>query len=151
MTAKIRTAAKAMTTAAVALVLGVTAIGAYAQPRPEIRNDQRHDNRRDNDRRVDDRRDHRNDGRPDVRHDNRRPNPPGHMRQDYPRGAGPDHRWHRGDRVPPAYRTRSYVVEDWRGHRLSAPPRGYHWVQYGGDYLLVAIATGVIASMILSN
>lgn len=66
-------------------------------------------------------------------------------------GAGPDHRWVRGSRIPPQYRTRHYVVNDWRGHRLSAPPRGYHWVQNGGDYLLVAIASGVIAQLILSN
>jgi Ni/Co efflux regulator RcnB len=43
------------------------------------------------------------------------------------------------------------VVEDWRGHRLSAPPRGYHWVQTGADYVLVAIATGVILQLLLSN
>jgi Ni/Co efflux regulator RcnB len=67
------------------------------------------------------------------------------------RGAGPDQAFHRGSRLPAQYRTRQYVVEDWRGHRLSAPPRGYHWVQSGGDYLLVAIATGVIMQLILSN
>ena len=50
----------------------------------------------------------------------------------------------------PQYRSHHYVVNDWRGHHLSAPPRGYHWIQNGGDYLLVAIATGVIASMVLS-
>jgi Ni/Co efflux regulator RcnB len=67
------------------------------------------------------------------------------------RGAGPDHEFHRGDRLPPEYRHRSYVVDDWRGHRLSAPPRGYHWVQVGGDYVLVAIATGVIMQLLLNN
>lgn len=148
MTARIRTAAKTMTTAAVAMVLGVSAIGVQAQPaRPDITRDYRND-RYDNDRRG---HDYRHDNRYDNHHDNRRPNPPGHMHDNYPRGAGPDHRWHRGDRVPPAYRTRGYVVEDWRGHRLSAPPRGYNWVQYGGDYLLIAIATGVITTMVLGN
>ena len=67
------------------------------------------------------------------------------------RGAGPDHRWFKGSRVPPQYRSRHYVVNDWRGHRLSAPPRGYHWVQYGSDYLLVAIASGVIAQLVLGS
>jgi Ni/Co efflux regulator RcnB len=43
------------------------------------------------------------------------------------------------------------VVEDWPRHRLSAPPAGYHWVQTGSDYLLVAIATGVIAQLLLNN
>jgi len=45
----------------------------------------------------------------------------------------------------PQYRSRQYVVEDWRGHRLHQPPHGYQWVQVGGDYVLVAIATGIIA------
>ncbi|WP_426174325.1 RcnB family protein [Massilia sp. TWR1-2-2] len=27
------------------------------------------------------------------------------------------------------YRGSRYVVNDWRGRHLSAPPRGYHWVQ----------------------
>jgi len=88
--------------------------------------------------------DHR--GGPDRRMDHRGPD-----RRADGRGAGPDHNWHRGDRLPVQYRSRQYVVDDWRGHRLSAPPRGYHWVQTGGDYVLVAIATGVIASLILNQ
>jgi Ni/Co efflux regulator RcnB len=83
------------------------------------------------------------------RHD-RRPGPPPHAHGGR-HGAGPQHNWVRGSRIPPQYRTRHYVVNDWRGHRLSPPPRGYHWVQNGGDYLLVAIATGVIAQLILSQ
>jgi len=77
-----------------------------------------------------------------------RPRPP-HGRPAY--GSGPNRGWYRGDRVPPQYRSRQYVVNNWRAHRLSAPPRGYHWVQYGADYMLVAIATGVIAQLILAN
>ncbi len=67
------------------------------------------------------------------------------------RGAGPDHQYRRGDRLPNEYRGRQYVVDDWRGHHLSAPPRGYHWVQSGSDYILVAIATGVILQLLLNN
>ena len=63
------------------------------------------------------------------------------------RGAGPNHDWRRGDRLPAEYRHRNYVVDDWRGHQLSAPPRGYHWVQAGGDYVLAAIATGIILNL----
>lgn len=66
-------------------------------------------------------------------------------------GTGPQRGWYRGDRVPMHYRSRQYVVNDWRAHRLSPPPRGYHWVQYGADYMLVAIATGVILQLILAN
>lgn len=67
------------------------------------------------------------------------------------RGAGPERSYYRGDRLPLQYRSRQYVVNDWRGHHLNAPPRGYHWVQSGGDYILVAIATGVILQLLLSN
>jgi len=67
------------------------------------------------------------------------------------RGAGPNHQFYRGQRLPAEYRSRQYVVDDWRGHNLSAPPRGYHWVQSGGDYILVAIATGVILQLLLNH
>ena len=67
------------------------------------------------------------------------------------RGVGPNHSWYRGDRLPYEYRTRHYVVDDWRSHHLYAPPRGYQWVQSGGDYLLVAVATGIIASILLNQ
>jgi Ni/Co efflux regulator RcnB len=67
------------------------------------------------------------------------------------RGAGPNHAFHKGERLPVEYRHRQYVVDDWRGHHLSAPPRGYHWVQTGGDYVLIAIATGLIVQLLLNN
>jgi Ni/Co efflux regulator RcnB len=75
---------------------------------------------------------------------------PGHA-EDRGRGAGPDHNFYRGGRLPPQYRGHQGVVNDWRNHRLSAPPRGYHWVQTGADYVLVAIATGIIAQIILGQ
>jgi Ni/Co efflux regulator RcnB len=94
-------------------------------------------------------------GRGDPHQDGQRGNPHRNGQHGDPhqgeRGAGPDHHYYRGDRLPVEYRGRSYVVEDWRGHRLSAPPRGYHWVQVGGDYVLVAIATGVILQLLLNN
>ena len=48
-----------------------------------------------------------------------------------------NHRWNRGERIPPEYRDRQFVIDDWREHRLAPPPRGYHWVGVGGDYYLV--------------
>ena len=68
-----------------------------------------------------------------------------------PRGAGPNHDMRRGGRLPSQYRGNQYVVNDWQGHHLNRPPRGQHWVQTGGDYVLVAIATGVIANVLLNN
>ncbi len=82
---------------------------------------------------------HDNDRRDNGRHYGERRDDRGH------------HHWRRGDRLPTEYRSRQYVVDDWRGHHLSAPPRGYHWVQANGDYVLVAIATGVIASILLNQ
>ena len=91
---------------------------------------------------------------PQARPGHRPHKPPPHARGAHfhgQRGAGPQHNWYRGARIPPPYRGGHYVVNDWRMHRLAPPPRGYHWVQYGPDYLLVAIATGVIAQIIFSN
>lgn len=60
--------------------------------------------------------------------------------------------YHRGGYVPRAYRGPTYVVSDWRVHHLRPPPRGYHWVRGdSGDFLLVAITTGIIASIIASG
>jgi Ni/Co efflux regulator RcnB len=67
------------------------------------------------------------------------------------RGVGPNYEYYRGDRLPIEYRHRNYVVDDWRGHHLSAPPRGYQWVQSGSDYILVAIATGIILQLLLNH
>ncbi|PWF39071.1 hypothetical protein C7C56_027575 [Massilia glaciei] len=44
-----------------------------------------------------------------------------------------------------------YVVSDYRRHRLHAPQHGYHWVQSGNDFALVAIATGLIAQVLLNR
>ena len=65
-------------------------------------------------------------------------------------GAGPEHRYHRGDRLPPEARQSVMVVQDWRDHRLDPPPRGHDWVRLGSDFGLVAAATGIIAQVILS-
>jgi Ni/Co efflux regulator RcnB len=76
-------------------------------------------------------------------------------RHDGQRGqwASPPHRYQRGDYLPYQLRQRHYYVNDWRSHhQLYAPPHGYHWVQAdGGDYLLVAIATGLIANLLLNQ
>jgi Ni/Co efflux regulator RcnB len=46
--------------------------------------------------------------------------------------------WQRGERV------------DYREHHLRAPPRGYEWREVDGRFILGAIATGVIADIILN-
>jgi Ni/Co efflux regulator RcnB len=39
---------------------------------------------------------------------------------------------------------------DYRTYHLKAPPRGYEWRQVDGNYVLAAVATGVIASAIVA-
>jgi Ni/Co efflux regulator RcnB len=59
------------------------------------------------------------------------------------------HHWRKGQRLAP--NQRRYVVNDWNRRGLRAPPRGYHWVRENnnsGDYILVAAATGIIASIL---
>lgn len=73
----------------------------------------------------------------------------GEQQRYYYGARGPE--WRRGGYLPHEYRNHQYVVDDWRGHRLSRPPRGYQWVQVGNDYVLAAIATGLIANLILNQ
>ena len=54
------------------------------------------------------------------------------------------HRWIRGERLPLAFYARPYVVDDFYGYGLYAPPRGYHWVRVDGDAVLAAVATGIV-------
>lgn len=72
-------------------------------------------------------------------------------RDEHERGAGPRHDYHKGDRLRAEDRRNEYVVNDWRERRLHEPPRGYHWVRSGDDFVLAAIATGVIADIALNH
>ena len=59
--------------------------------------------------------------------------------------------WRRGDRLP-TYARQHYREVDWRRERLRQPPRGYHYVRDDrGEVLLVAVATGVILSILLNS
>ncbi|KAB1086920.1 hypothetical protein F4V91_11090 [Neorhizobium galegae] len=60
-------------------------------------------------------------------------------------------RWSKGHRMTAAERRRMAEVRDYRRSRLSAPPRGYHWVKVDNDFLLVGIASGVISSFIVAR
>jgi len=91
--------------------------------------------------------DHRNDHRDDRRdwHDNRRD---WHDDRHDRRGPPPHARWERGHR----YDGRVIIVNDYRVRHLREPPRGYHWVRAednASEFLLVAIATGIIADIAL--
>ncbi|THD52794.1 RcnB family protein [Phenylobacterium sp.] len=65
---------------------------------------------------------------PYVRHD------------EWKHGYHMDHRdWDRGARI------------DWRARHLRRPPHGYEWREVDGNYVLAAVATGVIASLIANS
>lgn len=68
----------------------------------------------------------------------------------HPPAYGRHARWQRGHYLPVEYRQSRYVV---RHHhpQLYAPPRGHHWIQVNGEFLLVAAATGLIAHAILNH
>ena len=60
-------------------------------------------------------------------------------------------RWQRGGYLPYEYRGNSYHVNNWNAHPgLYAPPYGHQWVNVGSDYLLVALATGLIANLLVN-
>ncbi|ACG79038.1 conserved hypothetical protein [Phenylobacterium zucineum HLK1] len=54
--------------------------------------------------------------------------------------------WRRGAYVPRAYR--SYYVQDPYYYGLRAPPRGHRWVYADGNFVLMALATGLIAEVV---
>ena len=43
------------------------------------------------------------------------------------------------------------VVVSYRDHHLRRPPRGYEWRQVDGNFVLAAVTTGLIASIILAG
>lgn len=75
----------------------------------------------------------------------------GHDRYVSVYSAGPRHEFRRGGYLPRHYRGSRYVVHDYRGRYLGAPHRGHQWVQVGNDYLLVALATGLITQVLVNN
>ncbi|MBN9024365.1 RcnB family protein [Kaistia sp. MMO-174] len=70
----------------------------------------------------------------------------GYEQQHGKQAKKPQHRkhWSKGQRVPSQYRGDRI---DYKRHNLKAPPRGYQWVENDGQYLMIGIATGVIAAI----
>jgi Ni/Co efflux regulator RcnB len=70
----------------------------------------------------------------------------------YERHAQADRPHYERGGYAPQWRNERYWVRDWRARNLYAPPRGYQWVQTDtGDLLLMAVASGLIANVILSQ
>ena len=58
-------------------------------------------------------------------------------------------RWERGGYLPRYYWGRDYVVYDYGRYGLRPPPYGYRWYNVNGDYVLAAIAGGLIADALI--
>ncbi|RBD65798.1 hypothetical protein BRM52_02605, partial [Xanthomonas oryzae pv. oryzae] len=66
----------------------------------------------------------------------------------YRPGPPPRPYWARGQR----YHGPVYVVNDYDRYDLRRPPYGYRWQRDDrGNLLLVAIATGIIADLVINN
>jgi Ni/Co efflux regulator RcnB len=135
---------------AVMVACGLTPLAqAHDHHGPDDRGPQQHQGTRD------DHRDHRDHGGPDHR------GPQGDRRHD----SGPDrhqmherdhfawrgHDFRKGHPMPHGFHDDGYRVSDWRGRGLPAPPSGHHWSYIDGNYVLIAAATGVVASILLSG
>jgi Ni/Co efflux regulator RcnB len=95
-------------------------------------------------------------GRPnDQGGPNNRPGGPNSGPQHYSGGPGgpgyghPPHSngWRQGDH----YNGSRVVVNDWHSRGLRQPPPGYEWVNSGGQFILIALTTGLIASIIANS
>jgi Ni/Co efflux regulator RcnB len=138
-----------LASAAAALILGAAGAAAAQPGYNTYNNDHRGDyshRQRDDDRhggydnRSNDRRggyDHRSNGRWGG-YDNRGGYQGGYQRHNEWRSGYrmQSYDWNRGHRI------------DYRAYRLRAPPYGYEWREVDGNYVMAAIATGLIASII---
>lgn len=86
--------------------------------------------------------DHQNDQRSRDQHDQHYSDQHDHYvrHDDWRRGGHIRHEdWDRGREV------------DWRSRHLRQPPRGYEWREVDGNYVLAAVATGLISSVIIAS
>ncbi len=107
------------------MMLSLSTAFAVAQPYPH------QDEHRQDDRRF------QGNGRPEEHRDERRQYD---QHREWQRGYHMHAEdWQRGGEV------------DYRQHHLRQPPRGYEWREVDGRFILGAIATGVIADIILHS
>jgi Ni/Co efflux regulator RcnB len=90
------------------------------------------------------------------RHDDHRGNTMMMDRHDDHRGnammmRAPHHDWRKGGRIDRNDWNRGARISDYRRYHLSRPPRGYEWRRVDDNYVLAAVAGGLIASVILAS
>ena len=57
----------------------------------------------------------------------------------------------KGHPAPAPFRGDEYRVRDWSDRGLPPPPEGHHWSYIDGNYVLIAAATGIITSILVSG
>jgi Ni/Co efflux regulator RcnB len=129
-----------LTLAAVAAVAGpMAAVATDASAQPRDHHDRRDNNRHD-DRRWDE---HRHNGYYLGNRFHYGPPPAAYYGRP---GFRPGYaHWERGGYLPRYYWGSNYVVSDYGRYGLRRPPYGYRWYNVNGDYVLAAIAGGLIA------
>ena len=61
-------------------------------------------------------------------------------------------RYRRGDRIEVVHVERRDYVDDYEHYHLRRPPHGHRWIRTDdGKYLLVAVASGIIADILLHH
>jgi Ni/Co efflux regulator RcnB len=58
--------------------------------------------------------------------------------------------WKKGHRMNNADWSRGQRI-DYQQYHLGAPRRGYEWRQVDGNYVMAAVATGLIASVVIAS
>ena len=76
--------------------------------------------------------------------------PGDHQQGGWGQDQGAGHHWQTGERMGRSDWNGAQPV-DYRAHHLRQPPHGYEWRQSNGQYVLAAVATGLVASAILSS
>ncbi len=60
--------------------------------------------------------------------------------------------YRRGERIEVVYVEPRYYVDAYPHHRLRRPPHGHRWLRTDdGKFILVAVATGIIADILLHH
>jgi Ni/Co efflux regulator RcnB len=57
------------------------------------------------------------------------------------------HHWQHGQHYSGSRR----VVGNWSHYHLRQPPHGYEWVQDGSQFVLIGVASGIIADVLLNS
>jgi Ni/Co efflux regulator RcnB len=90
-------------------------------------------------------------GGPPQQHNNGQPQHNGGPPQHYDNNHYVHHTdWHKGARMAPNDWNRGDRI-DYRQYHLAPPRQGYEWRRVDGNYVMAAVATGLVASLIVAS